>query len=84
MRSLVRHKKIISEDIGKDVRTCTGSKIGTVSEVNRKGEFRVSVTAPDEKACHRSTGDAPPMEPPGSYRPGDIEMITEKAVWLRP
>lgn len=83
MRSLVGHKKILSTDIGKDVRTCTGSKIGTVSEVSRKGEFRVSVTASEEEACHRSKEDAPSMEPPGSYRPGDIEMITEEAVWLR-
>ena len=83
MRSLVGHKKILSADIGKDVRTCTGSKIGTVSEVNRKEGFQVSVTAPEEKACHRLTGDAPSMEPPGSYRPEDIEMITEDVVWLR-
>lgn len=75
-------KKILPTELGKDVRTPTGKKIGTVSEVGARGEFEVSLT-PDGSASLGEGADAPPTGSTSSYRPEDIEMVTSDAVWLR-
>ena len=75
-------KKILPTELGKDVRTPTGKKIGTVSEVGARGEFEVSLT-PDGSAYLDEEADASSEGSSSSFRPEDIEMVTSEAVWLR-
>lgn len=76
-------QKILPKDVGKEVRTCTGEQLGSVSAVNRKGEFEVIAPSPEGRENSCSAEAAQSAEQVSSYRPEDIEMITRDAVWLR-
>lgn len=76
------NKKVLSNDVGKPVRACTGRTLGTVGTVAESGEFQVTLSDAG-RAYLRADADGPPDGAPAFYRPEDVEMVTDDAVWLR-
>ena len=74
--------KVVEEDVGKIIRTSTGKPIGRVGEVSEKGEFQVVATS-ERRVRHRPADEIRNEEGAYDFRPEDIEMVTEEAVWLQ-
>lgn len=76
------NKKVLPNDVGKPVRASTGRTLGTIETVAASGSFRVALFDAG-RAYLRANEDGPPVDSPASYRPDDVEMVTDDAVWLR-
>lgn len=76
------NKKVLPTDVGKPVRASTGRTLGTIRTVTGHGEFQVALSEAG-RAQLRGDEDAPADDALASYRPEDVEMVTDDAVWLR-
>lgn len=75
-------KKVLPDDVGKRVCSSTGRTLGTVAAVAERGEFQVALSEAGRVQL-RGHEDAPADDALASYRPEDVEMVTDDAVWLR-